>query len=171
MVGPSLQKKTLGLAFYSENCFLSNFDPARLYFNGQPYSSLEQGYQCTKAKVYQNQRAFEAILNAETPALMKRIGSEIVVDSKWNSLRLRVMEDLLFAKFRQNKNLYYSLLNTRPLNLIEATLDEFWGAGCLLKSIALEERCWEGQNKLGTLLLKVRTALVRELEIAQGSIG
>ena len=169
-VGPSLQKTPSGLAFYSSSCFLSNFYPTKFYFRGQPYTSLEQGYQCTKAKIYEDEVAFEAILGAQTPAQMKQIGREIVVNQKWGNLRLVVMEDLLFAKFRQNKKIYYSLLNTRPMNLIEATLDGFWGAGCLLESIALEESCWEGQNQLGKLLVKVRTILVRELEIAQGSI-
>ena len=170
MVGPALQKTPTGLAFYSEACFLSNFHPSKFYFRGQPYTSLEQGYQCTKAKVYQDERAFESILGAQTPALMKAIGREIVVNEKWDTLKLQVMTDLLLAKFRQNKHLYYSLLNTRPLNLIEATLDGYWGAGCTLGSVALEEECWTGQNQLGRLLVQVRALLVRELEIAQGSI-
>ena len=62
-------------------------------------------------------------------------------------------------------------LNTRPLNLTEATTDDFWGAGCMLGSIALEEGCWVGKNTVGKLLVGVRTILVRELTIAQGSIG
>ena len=171
MVGPSLQKTSLGLAFYSSNCFLSNFYPCKFYFKGQPYTSLEQGYQGTKAKIYRDEVAFEAILKAKTPSQMKRIGSQIKVDGRWEGVKSQVMEDLLFAKFRQNKSLYYSLLNTRPLNLIEATIDDFWGAGCMFGSIALEEGCWIGKNTLGKLLVRVRTILVRELTLAQGSIG
>ena len=80
------------------------------------------------------------------------------------------MEELLFCKFRQNKPLYYSLLNTRPMFLIESTLDDFWGSGCNFGSIALEEGCWEGRNNLGVLLVKVRNVLVHELEIGQNAI-
>ena len=65
---------------------------------------------------------------------------------------------------------YYMLLNTHPWNLIEATLDLYWGAGCRIGSIALEEGSWEGENNLGKLLVKVRTYFVKELERGQGSI-
>ena len=70
MVGPSLQKTPLGLAFYLTYCFLSNFYPCKFYFEGQPNTSLEQGYQGTKAKIYQDKMAFEVILAAKTPSLM-----------------------------------------------------------------------------------------------------
>ena len=82
------------------------------------------------------------------------------------------MEDLLFCRFEQNKQLYYSLLNTRPLFLIESTLGSFWGAGCKFGSIALEEGCLEGQNHLGNLLVRVRnySYFVRKLEIGQNAI-
>ena len=99
---------------------------------------------------------------------MKHRGKSIQIGENWNEIKLRVMEDLVFAKFRQNKCIYYSLLNTRPMDLIEATQNTFWGAGCTLGSIALEEGCWQGLNHLGRLLMKVRD--VRELEIGQGSI-
>ena len=82
---------------------------------------------------------------------MKREGAKIITTAFWEAHKLEVMEDLLFCKFKQNKKLYYSLLNTRPLNLIEATLD----AGCIFGSIALEEGSWEGRNNLGKLLVKV----------------
>ena len=68
---------------------------------------------------------------------MKREGAKIETTAYGEANKLEVMEDLLFCKFKQNKQLYYSLLNTRPLKLIEATIDKFWGSGCLLGSIAL----------------------------------
>ena len=170
MVGPALQKTPYGLAFFSSQCFLSNFFSCGISFRGRHYTSLEQGYQCTKADIYNDVTTFRAIYRANSPAEMKQKGSEIQLDERWYKIKLQVMEDLLFAKFRQNKKLYYSLLNTRPMNLIEATMDSFWGANCILKSIALEEGSWEGQNHLGKLLMKVRNVFVRELEIGQGSI-
>ena len=170
MVGPSMQKTPYGLAFFSFQSFLSNFYKCDIFFRGNHYTSVEQGYQCIKAKLYGDTVAFDEIYRASSPAFMKQRGKSIKTDQKWDEIKLRVMEDLLFAKFRQNKQLYYSLLNTRPLNLIEATLSTFWGAGCSLGSIALEERCWQGKNHLGKLLKNVRDVFVRELEIGQGSI-
>ena len=170
MVGTSLQKKTFGLAFYSISCFLSNFYPCEIYFRNQLFTSLEQGYQCTKADICKDSLAFQAILNAETPSLAKSIGGEIQTNSLWEEIKLQVMEDLVFAKFKQNRKLYYSLMNTRPLYLIEATLDGFWGANCILGSIALDEGCWTGSNHLGKILMKIREHFAKELEKAQKAV-
>ena len=101
---------------------------------------------------------------------MKRIGSKIQTDSHWEEIKLKVMEDLVYAKFKQNKTLYYSLLNTRPMDLIEATTDGFWGANSTLGSTALEEGSWTGQNHLGKILMKIRNHFARELEREQGEL-
>ena len=77
---------------------------------------------------------------------------------------MRVMEDLFFSKFRQNQRLYFLLLNTRPLHLIESTVDTFWGAGCMIGTVAIEEGCWTAQNHLGRMLMYVRDTLAREIE-------
>ena len=146
MVGPSLQKKNLGLAFYSYKCFLSNFYPCKITFRGQEYSTLEQGYQCTKAEICRDRTAYYKILHASNTVEMKRLGGDILTNDNWEKYKLTVMEDLICAKFTQNKDLYYMLLNTRPLNLIEATIDEFWGAGCIFGSIALDEGRWDGKS-------------------------
>ena len=130
-VGPSLQKTPRGSAFYSNNCFLCNFYKWNITFRRQDYTSLEQGYQCTKAELCHDRIAYNAILNANTTADMKEIGGNIRTNKNWEKYKIAVVEDLLFAKFAQNKDLYYSLLNTRPHQLIEATLDKFWGAGCV----------------------------------------
>ena len=170
MVGPALQKTPYGLAFYSYQCFLSNFYKVQIYYQGQTYTSLEQGYQCTKAEFCNDGLAYDEILEATSTVVMKEKGGEIVTNDYWEEQKLEIMEELLFCKFRQNKQLYYMLLNTRPWDLLEATLDTFWGAGCILGSIALDEGSWEGQNNLGRLLKKVRDHFVKELQVGQGSI-
>ena len=169
MVGPSIQKKPFGLAFFSIQCFLSNFYRCELRFRGRIYSCLEQAYQCTKA-LLNDESAFARIFDSNSPAEMKRWGGQITVNDQWENHKLQIMEDLLFCKFEQNKQLYYSLLNTRPHFLIESTLDNFWGSGCKFGSIALEEGCWEGQNHLGNLLIRVRNHFVRKLEIGQNAV-
>ena len=164
MVGPSLQKTPYGLGFFSIKCFLSNFYPCSFTFDGQVYSCVEQGYQCIKAKICLDEVAFHDILKSSLAGDMKRIGGNIRTNERWERLKLQVMEDLIFCKFRQNRTLYNCLLNTRPLDLIECSTDEFWGSGCLMKSVALEEGCWPGENYLGIILVRVRTQLVCEME-------
>ena len=88
---------------------------------------FRQAYQGVKAKIYRDEQAFTEIINTDSLALMKRIGGRVQTCEHWERVKLQVTEDILTAKFSQMKELYYSLLNTRPLELIEATLDEFWG--------------------------------------------
>ena len=77
------------------------------------------------------------------------------------------MKELLCCKFRQNQELYFKLLNTRPHALFECTLDNFWGTGCRLGSVSSVEGEWTGRNQLGILLMHVRDVLVTELEDKQ----
>ena len=40
------------------------------------------------------------------------------------------MHEILYAKFFQNKDIRYELLNTGNVYLIEGIIDDWWGAGC-----------------------------------------
>ena len=73
------------------------------------------------------------------------------------------MADILQHKFRQNKDLYFkfNLINTRPYDLIEASMDGFWGTYCKLYSETQISGNWTGQNILGRLLVDLGTDLIR----------
>ena len=92
-----------------------------------------------KAKIYRNEKAMKEIMEARTPLDM-RAGETVITDESWEKDKFNVMEELLWAKFRQNRELYFLLMNTRPYDLIESTMDKCWGAGCLMGSIALRLR-------------------------------
>ena len=88
-------------------------------------------------------------MNLTNPADIKKRANEIVTTVEWENSKTLIMRDILFEKFNQNDELYYRLMNTRPHMLIEASLDDFWGSGCKLGSIALEEGIWTGQTIWG----------------------
>ena len=163
-VGPSLQKTKRGLAFCSEASFLSNFYRCNIVYRGETYICLEQAYQARKAMICSDSGALKIIMETDCQVLMKITGQKITTTTQWDNCKLQVMEELLFCKFRQNLKLYYLLLNTRPHKLIESTLDNFWGAGCKIGTIALEEGIWIGKNHLGQMLVYVRDILARENE-------
>ena len=164
MVGPCLQKTKRGLAFISGKCFLSNFFKCNVRYNGFDYKSSEQCWQAQKALICKDPIAMAEIKTAKEPLDAKRIGDRIVENDHWKRIRIEKMFDILQHKFRQHRNLYYMLINTRPFDLIEASLDGFWGAHCKLYSIALQEGTWKGQNILGRILVDVRMDLCREEE-------
>ena len=164
IVGPSLQKLSYGLGFFSSNCFLSNFYSSEIVHRGVSYKTVEHGYQALKATTCGDLSAYRAVMSAKYPAEAKRAGVRVNETLAWRSVKLEIMEELLYCKFRQHRSLYYQLLNTRPHDLFECTLCDFWGTGCKLGSIALEENSWVGTNHLGKLLMRVRASFARDLE-------
>ena len=162
-IGPAMQKLDYGLGFFSSNCFLSNFFECEIVCRNVSYKTLEHGYQARKAEICGDERAYHVIMRARFPSDAKRAGGRIIETQAWNEQKLEVMEELLLCKFRQNRTLYYQLLNTRPHDLFECTLCAFWGTGCKLGSIAMGERSWSGLNHLGRLLMHVRDILANEL--------
>ena len=164
MVGPCLQKTRRGLAFLTEKCFLSNFYKCNVRYNGCDYKTSEHCWQAQKAIICNDPLALAAIKEAAEPLDAKRIGEQIVENEHWRRIKIEKMYDILQHKFRQNRDLYYKLINTRPYHLIEASFDGFWGAGCNLYSQILIDGTWTGKNTLGCQLVNVRTDLIREEE-------
>ena len=71
------------------------------------------------------------------------------------------MREILDAKFSQNVNIRKKLMDTWGLCLIEGSTDRYWGAGKRLYSKELMEGRWNGQNKLGLMLVELRTDMRR----------
>ena len=162
IVGTSLQKLSYGLGFFSAGCYLSNFFACDFVCRNTPFRSVEQGYQALKALICKRPDIYQQIMNTPFPATAKSLARYITTTREWENSKLAIMEELIYCKFRQNKQLYYQLLNTRPNALFECTTDEFWGTGCRFGSIAMEENDWNGNNNLGKLLMKVREQLASE---------
>ena len=76
------------------------------------------------------------------------------------------MRDLLHAKFSQNEPLRKILLDTgkRELRHCGFRIDRFWGCGKAKGGGATGKQAefWEGQNKMGELLMEVRRELAEE---------
>ena len=54
-----------------------------------------------------SQIALNEILGSDQPDEMKRIGGRIVTTEKWDEIKMEVMEELVFCKFRQNRTLFH----------------------------------------------------------------
>ena len=132
MINSTMEKTDRGLGFFSAGCFLSNFFKCSVFYQGIMYKSVEHGYQGMKAKTCHAQGMYDKIMSTESAALTKIYAEDIFVTDEWEKITVKNMKDLLFCKFRQNQELYFKLINTRPHNLLECTVDEFWGTGCRL---------------------------------------
>lgn len=129
--------------FSGDYRFLSNFYSSPLTYEGSYYPTVEHAFQAKKAT---NEKDRAAVASAQTAGKAKRLGREIAIRDDWDSIKIRVMTDLVRIKF-SIPELREKLLHTGDNVLIEGNTwgDCFWGV------------CNDvGFNNLGIILMKVR---------------
>lgn len=129
---------------------LSNFSRHAVYLAERIWPTVEHYYQAQKFAGTSHE---ETIRCCPTPTLAKRRADELFGAcglEGWASVREQVMLDGLRAKFRQHPDLERRLLRSGDRQLVEHTRsDVYWGDG----------GDGTGQNRLGHLLMQVRTEL------------
>ena len=132
--------------FAGPHRFLSNFYPVALVWEGRHWPTAEHAYQAAKCR-----RSDEAwkIQEAPSPGAAKRLGRKIELRADWDEVKEKVMLEVVRAKF-ENAHLRRLLIATGDAELIEGNYwgDRFWGV-CR----------GEGENRLGKILMKVRTEI------------
>ncbi len=137
--------------------FLSNFYPIEVLGpGGFTYPTTEHAFQAAKTKVMDE---IHDIRSAATPGDAKGIGRSVTLRPDWEFIKDYTMLTLLRRKFglmnqdvggQASKDLGKKLLATGDAELIEGNTwnDKYWGV------------CnGEGQNKLGKMLMLVRSEL------------
>lgn len=130
--------------FTGPHGFLSNFYPSALTIGGHVYPTVEHAYQAAKTT---DEDERELIRQAPSPGAAKRLGQRVSLRPGWETLRLTVMERLLWIKFTP-RSMMLRLRATGTALLVEGNTwgDRFWGV------------CdGQGENHLGRLLMVVRT--------------
>lgn len=139
--------------FKDDYAFLSNFYDAPLTYDGRRYRNSEGAYQAAKfiqdAQMNIAPWQFENLSGAQAKKLAKENKQFIRPD--WQDVSLRVMSEIVHAKFAQNKDLRILLVNTFPNDLIEGNYwhDQFYGDCRCGKKLECAEK---GRNWLGRLL-------------------
>jgi ribA/ribD-fused uncharacterized protein len=130
---------------FPEYRFLSNFHIAPIHHNGFLFQTTEHFYQAQKSVIPEE---FKRIAEAESPKEAKKLGQLVQIPENWNSVRDLVMLKALRLKFSQHDDLFNKLIATEDAELIEFAPwgDVYWGV----------DKNYQGQNKLGQLLMKVR---------------
>jgi ribA/ribD-fused uncharacterized protein len=134
-------------SFSGEYRFLSNFYTAPVKLDGESYLSVEHAYQAAKTFDKDVRRGIKLCGSA---GKAKRLGKSIPLRDDWESVKLQIMEDLVYCKFANNSLPRIKLLQTGDAELIEGNNwgDKFWGV------------CnGEGENHLGKILMAVRNHL------------
>ena len=131
--------------------FLSNFFVAPMVLDGTTWPTVEHYFQAQKFADPDKQAE---IREAPTPGVAKEIAWEpdARIRADWDVARDDVMLAAIRAKFTQHPDLCAQLLATCNAGLAEhTTSDRYWGDG----------GDGSGQNRLGQLLMQVRSELKR----------
>lgn len=141
----------------------SNFHPATFRMRSIQFCSSEQAYMFMKAVVFDDESRALQIMQTNNPAKCKRIGRKITnfKQDTWRLMCFDIMLEVCHAKFSQNPHLRDALLATGTKTLVEASpFDTYWGIGMAADDpFILNEDMWRGENKLGIVLMEVRTML------------
>ena len=136
--------------------FFSNSAPFPVEIDGEMRASTEHYYQAQK---FTDPELRAKISAGKKPVVAKKLAGKRMnaVRPDWSELKDAVMERAVRAKFEQHAALRDLLLSTDEEDLAEAaSSDYYWGVGADSS----------GQNRLGLLLMRVRS----ELGIAAGVI-
>lgn len=137
--------------FDGEYAFLSNFYECPVTYNGLTYLNSEAAFHAQKTLDNNKRKEFTTL----SPSASKKLGRKIILRSDWEEVKTKIMYEICYAKFTQNEDLKAKLLATGDEYLEEGTWwhDSFWG-------VCYCEHCnGVGENRLGTILMKIREEL------------
>ena len=152
--------------------YLSNFwlcpieSTKEMAVPGLSFVCSEQAFMVEKAAFFKDQDTLEKMLLCEDGASVKELGRQVKgFDEKaWYAVSYSKMLLCCKAKFRQNHFLAKRLCSTGGRMLVEASpTDKIWGIGLWEgDDKVLDEKNWNGENRLGKVLMEVREGFWNE---------
>ena len=130
------------------------------------FKSAEHIYQYEKCSTLVNNTLAKKVMETNTAAEAKMLVKfNLSVDeldlNVWNSVNIEIMESILKAKAESYPLFKSALLESGDSLLVEATSDRFWGCGMSPSNVKnTQKNFFKGENKLGELLMKLRSDLV-----------
>lgn len=156
-----------GIAFKGDRSIFSNFFPSPIIIDDVDYANVEQFFQHEKAVQCGADIQARKIMSKSNPWYIKSVGSRVEPKEGWINNRVHTLYKGIFAKFEQNLPLRQALLNSRGLNLYEATTDLFFACRIDLDSPKWATKDWQGQNVTGKVLMKVRGEFLGEESLCE----
>ena len=129
---------------------MSNFFETMVPYEGMFYPTAEHAFQAAKTLTVAIRKE---IIELPTPLEAKRYGRELLLRDGWENIKDKVMLTIVRSKFAIRHDLALALSRTGDREIIEGNHwgDRYWGA--VWNS---DKQKWEGKNKLGKILMKVR---------------
>jgi N-glycosidase YbiA len=131
------------------NGYLGNWYPAALFLKGKIWPTSEHYYQAQKMAGTENEEVCRRLGSPRQTYEMTR-RPDISIRKDWDQVKLAVMNEAVYAKFKQNPDLVERILATGDAELVEnSPIDSYWGIG----------QDGNGQNMFGKILMDVRQKL------------
>ena len=146
----------MSIDFYKEEGplgYLANYSNHGFIVENTYYKTAEHFYQANK---FDDPKIREKVINADTPKEASNIGRDRnnIRRKDFKDIKLDVMQEGLYQKFKQNKDIRSKLIETRNEPIREMTTKEsYWGIGPNL----------DGENHIGNILMNVRNRVKCEL--------
>jgi ribA/ribD-fused uncharacterized protein len=143
--------------------YLSQWYISPFILDSITYNCCEKRMMHQKAIIFLDNEIASAILDEESPKIIKKLGREVknFDDNEWNKYAENIVYEANLAKFSQNIELKEKLLSTQNKLIVETSpYDSIWGNGLNITStLNTPIENWNGTNKLGKILMKVRDFL------------
>ena len=127
------------------------------------FNTNEQYMMYCKAVEFGDLESASNILNETEPKQQKIYGRNVknFDDDKWNLVADSYVYDANYAKFSQHSDLKEKLLATGDKLIAECgTYDKRWANGLSIEdALKINPDEWIGENRLGKVIMKVRTNL------------
>ena len=148
--------------FEGEHRFLSNFYTSPIEIDAKNVGKItfptgEHMFQALKYRAiatphipYEAETYVNEVIANPDPNHAKKMGRKVRIDvAKWEAMRIEMMRQTVWEKFKQHPDLSQRLLDTDSAMLVEGNTwgDKFWG-----------RVDGQGYNLLGSILMEVRGA-------------
>ena len=152
------------ILFFTKKSMLSNFYPCEFGLDTKEYNCAEQAIQRHRALLANDMQSAQTILDMIVPKDMKSRGDSLKLNvRKWHQNAPAILDKVLYEKFTQSEELQNYLINTKEVQLYEASPCETFGIGMHIDDKNIRDKTkWhtDFRNLTGEALMRLRTTLV-----------
>jgi hypothetical protein len=153
------------LFFWRKESLFSQWHPSIFAHRGETFLTAEQWMMAGKARLFGDDDVRAKILASRDPAQQKRLGRKVrnFDGARWEAHAFGIVYVGNWLKFARGTARHETLLATAPCTLVEASpVDRIWGIGLAAEhERAVHRAQWNGENRLGQVLTRLRDDFVR----------
>ena len=132
------------------------------------FVNTEQWMMACKARLFEDFKSFDKILQETDPKLIKALGRQVLNFNQtiWNDNSRNLVYVGLSHKFQQNSRAWEILYSTKGILVEASPYDQIWGIGLASNHPDAQNPArWKGTNWLGNVLMAVRGDISKNINL------